>query len=216
MSTSHLEQLFSFLQHLIFQQIGGKIRTNFLKNSMDSAFILFERIGSKFQIISEIYLKMYQEILTKEISLAQISQHDRVLVIGSGSLPVTPTLIVRNTQAKTIAIDKDPVAVKDATHYVLSQNLERNLKIEYADGLTYPVGQFSVIFVLYGVKHSAEILRHLANHINQGTRVIYRTITDVQGKILDQTLDLSQYFIIKKQIRTEGIGTIDSFLLLKK
>jgi precorrin-6B methylase 2 len=216
MSTSQLDRIFSFLQHLIFQQIGSKIRTNFLKNIMDSAFILFERIGSKFEAISEIYLNMYQEILTKEISLAQISYNDRVLVIGSGSLPVTPTLIVRNTQAQTIAIDKDPVAVKDATHYVHSQNLGQMLKIEYADGLTYPVEQFTVIFILYGVKHPAEMLRHLASHINQNTRVIYRTITDVQGRILDQTLAISQYFIIKKQIHTEGIGTIDSFLLMKK
>ena len=216
MSNSNLERVFLFLQRLVFQQIGSKIRTNFLKSIVDSAFILFERIGVKFENVSRIYLKMYQEILSKEIAITGISPHDLVLVIGSGSLPITPVLIAQNTQAQTIAIDKDLMAVKDATRYVHSKNLEQILKIEYADGTTYPVEPFSVIFIVYGVKHPAELLQHLASNINKNTRVIYRTITDDQGRILDRTLNLSHYFEIKKQIRTEGIGTIDSFLLMKK
>jgi precorrin-6B methylase 2 len=162
------------------------------------------------------YIKMYQEILTQEISLAQVSEHDKVLVIGSGSLPVTPTLIVRNTHAQTVAIDKDPIAVKDATQFVRSQKLEQLLKIEYANALTYPLEQFNIIFVLYGINHPAAMLQYLASHIDKNTKVIFRAITDTHGNILDRTLDLSRYFDIKNQIRTEGIGTIDSFLLMKK
>jgi 2-polyprenyl-3-methyl-5-hydroxy-6-metoxy-1,4-benzoquinol methylase len=216
MSTPILEQLFFFLQNLVFKQIGGKIRTNDLKSIMDFVFILVEKIGCKFEVISEIYLKLYEDIVTKEITLAQISQKDRILVIGSGSLPVTPTLIVRNTHAQTVSIDIDPHAVKQAIHYVNSQNLEQLLKIEYADGFTYPIEQFNVIIVLYGVKHPAEMLRNLADRIDQNTKVIYRTITDTKGKILDKTLDLSQYFIIKEQVHTETLGSFDSFLIMKK
>jgi 2-polyprenyl-3-methyl-5-hydroxy-6-metoxy-1,4-benzoquinol methylase len=216
MSTPILEQLFFFLQNLVFKQIGGKIRTNHLKSIMDFVFILVEKIGCKFEVISEIYLKLYEDIVTKEITLAQISQKDRILVIGSGSLPVTPTLIVRNTHAQTVSIDIDPHAVKQAIHYVNSQNLEPLLKIEYADGFTYPIEQFNVIIVLYGVKHPAQMLRNLADRIDQNTKVIYRTITDTKGKILDKTLDLSQYFIIKEQVHTETLGSFDSFLIMKK
>jgi len=216
MSTPILEQLFFFLQNLVFKQIGGKIRTNDLKSIMDFVFILVEKIGCKFEVISEIYLKLYEDIVTKEITLAQISQKDQILVIGSGSLPVTPTLIVRNTHAQTVSIDIDPHAVKQAIHYVNSQNLEQLLKIEYADGFTYPIEQFNVIIVLYGVKHPAEMLRNLADRIDQNTKVIYRTITDTKGKILDKTLDLSQYFIIKEQVHTETLGSFDSFLIMKK
>jgi hypothetical protein len=216
MSTHILEKLFFFLQNLVFKQIGSKIRTNALKSIMDSLFILFEKIGCKFEIISEIYLKLYEDIVTKEIALAKISQNDRVLIIGSGSLPATPMLIVRNTHAQTISIDKDSNAVKEATHYVNSRNLGQMLKIECADGFTYAVEQFNVIIVLYGVKHSSEMLNRLADRINQNTRVVYRTITDAQGRIRDKTLDISQYFLIKKQVHTETFGSFDSFLLMKK
>jgi hypothetical protein len=208
MSTSILERLFSILQKIIFKQIGKKIPTNALKNIMDLFFMLFEKVGCKFEVISEIYLKLYQEIVIKEIIMAQISDQDRVLVIGSGSLPATPVIIAQNTHAQTISIDKDCTAVKEAMHYVTAHHLEQTLSIQYANGLTYPVDQFTVIVVLY--------FSHLADHIDQKTRIIYRTITDTHGRIKDKTLDISQYFLIKNQTHTETLGSLDSFLLMKK
>jgi uncharacterized membrane protein len=216
MSTSILERLFSILQKIIFKQIGKKIPTNALKNIMDLFFMLFEKVGCKFEVISEIYLKLYQEIVIKEIIMAQISDQDRVLVIGSGSLPATPVIIAQNTHAQTISIDKDCTAVKEAMHYVTAHHLEQTLSIQYANGLTNPVDQFTVIVVLYGVKQPTELFSHLADHIDQKTRIIYRTITDTHGRIKDKTLDISQYFLIKNQTHTETLGSLDSFLLMKK
>jgi hypothetical protein len=101
-------------------------------------------------------------------------------------------------------------------HYINSHNLRQNLKIEYADGFNYPVEQFNVIIVLYGVRHPGEILCHIANQINHSTRVVYRTITNAYGEILDKTINISQYYYIKKQVHTETMGSFDSFLLMKK
>lgn len=216
MSNSMLERLFSTLQTLIFKQVGKKITTNSLKNLMDSLFIIFEKVGCKFEVISEIYLKLYLEIVLKEVTMAQISSQDRVLVIGSGSLPATPVLIAQNTHAQIISIDKDSTAVKQATHYVKSHHLEQTLTIECADGLTYPLEQFTIIVVLYGVKKPAEMLRSIAGRINQNTKVIYRAITDSQGRITDKTLQLMTYFTIKDQVHSETLGSFDSFLLTKK
>ncbi len=216
MATSMLERLFSTLQNLIFTQVGKKITTNALKNIMDLFFIVFEKVGCKFEVISDIYLKLYQEIVTEEIAMAQITAQDRVLVIGSGSLPVTPVLIARNTHAHTTTIDKDCKAVKEAILYVKNHHLDEILSIECADGVTYPLEQFSVIVVLYGVKNPAEFLTQLARRLSQNTKVIYRTITDSQGKITDKTLDLSGYFTIRDHVHTETLGSFDSFLLTKK
>jgi len=216
MSTSLLERLFSFLQHLVFHHIGSKIRTNALKDIMDYLFILFEKIGCKFDVVSEIYLKLYKEIVAQEITLAQITKDDRVLVIGSGSLPATPILLARDTSATVISIDKDLQAVKEAIQYLKSKKLDQMLKVECANGLTYPLERFTVIVVLYGVKQPAEMMRYLASRINQTTKVVFRTITDAKGQIRDKTLDLEQHFIIQKQIHTQSLGSFDSFLLMKK
>ncbi len=216
MAASMLERLFSILQTLIFEQVGKKITTNALKNIMDLFFIVFEKVGCKFEIISDIYLKLYQEIVAKEVAMAQITSQDRVLVIGSGSLPATPVLIARSTHAQTTTIDKDSHAVKESVEYVKNHHLENILTIECADGFTYPLERFSVIVVLYGVKHPSKMLNQLASRISQNTKVIYRTITDSQGRITDKTLDLSGYFHIKDKVHTETLGSFDSLLLTKK
>jgi precorrin-6B methylase 2 len=216
MSNSLLERLLSTLQTLVFKQVGKKITTNSLKNLMDPLFIIFEKAGCKFEVISEIYLKLYQEIVIKEITMAQISPQDRVLVIGSGSLPATPVLIAQNTHAQIVSIDKDSTAVNKAAHYVKSHHLEQTLTIECADGLTYPLEQFTIVFVLYGVKKPAEMLRSIADRINQNTKVIYRAITDSQGRVTDKTLQLTTYFTNKDQVHSETLGSFDSFLLTKK
>ena len=216
MSTSPIERLFSILQKFIFKQIGNKLPTDALKNIMDLLFVMFEKVGCKFEVISEIYLKLYREIVIKEIAMAQISHRDRVLVIGSGSIPATSALIAQNVHVQVVSVDKDCTAVKEASHYVTTHHLEQTLSIQCADGLTYPVEQFTVIVVLYGVKQPAMILSNLASRINKNTRVIYRTITDAQGKIKDKTLDILQYFRIKDHIHSETLGSFDSFLLMKK
>lgn len=216
MAASLLERLFTLFRVLIFEKIGRKITTNAFKNVMDLFFIVFEKVGCKFEVISNIYLKLYTEIVTKEVTMAQISSTDSVLVIGSGSLPATPVLIARGTKAKTTTIDKDCRAVKEAVQYVKNHHLEHILSIECADGFTYPLERFNVIVVLYGVKHPAELLNQLARRITYDTKVIYRTITDTQGQIKDKTLDLSAYFSIKDHVHTETLGSFDSFLLTKK
>lgn len=216
MSNRLLERLFSTIQTIVFKEIGKKITTNALKNIMDLFFIVFEKVGCKFEVISDIYLHLYKEIVSKEVIMAQISSKDRVLVIGSGSLPATPVLIAQNTQAQTTSIDKDCNAVKEAAQYVKNHHLEQILTIECADGTMYPLTQFTIIVVLYGVKKPAEVLRYLGSHINQDTRVIYRTITDSKGTITDKTLDLSAYFHINDRVHSEDLGSFDSFLLTKK
>lgn len=215
MSHTLLERKFSILQTLIFKQIGNKLPTNSLKILMDLGFVLIEKVGCKFGAISDLYLKLYHDIVTKEIAMARISSQDRVLVIGSGSLPATPALVAQSTHAHVVSIDKDSTAVKEATQYVRSHHLEQFLTIHCADGLSYPVEQFTVIVVLYGVKHPAIVLRYLASRINQDTRVILRMITDSHGNLTDKTIDLSQSFQIIDHVHSETLGSFDSFLLRK-
>jgi precorrin-6B methylase 2 len=216
MSTSTLEHMFSFLQTIVFKQIGNKMPTNALKGVMDIAFIVFEKVGCKFEIISSIYLKLYHDIVLKELSMACLTKDDQVLVIGSGSLPATPALIAQNAQVTIVSIDKDRTAVKNAVSYVKNHHLDNRLSIEYADVLQYSVERFTVVFVLYGVKRPREVLVYLASHIHENTRVIFRAITDAQGKVADQTIDILKHFSIKGKVHSETLGSFDSFLLMKK
>lgn len=216
MTHSKIEQIFSFAQTVVFKRAGRIFPTNSLKGIMDIGFVVFEKVGCKFDIISSLYLKFYQEIVAKELAMAHVHPLDHVLVIGSGSLPATPALLAVNTKATVVSIDRDRAAVKQATKYVKAHRLARTLSIDHADGLHYPVERFNVIFVLYGVKQPELILEYLGEHCHDATRIILRTITDSQGTITDKTINLAHHFIIHDKIQTDTLGSMTSFLLQKK
>jgi len=210
------EKFFSLTQYIIFRQIGTKLEVSSLKKLMDSLFVFFEKIGHKFDIISFNYLKMYDEMVEKEIKMADISPEDHILVIGCGPLPVTSVLLAIKTKAIIASIDNNHKAIKEALQYIKNHNLENRINLECADGLNYSVKKFDLIFVLYGVKQQKEILKYLANNVGNKIRVIIRSTTDICDKILGENTELSQFFVVKDSTRSGSLGAIDSFLLLKK
>jgi len=216
MTNRSFARLFSFVQSIVFKRIGSKVHTNAFKGLMDFVFILLEKVGSKFEAISALYLELYRDVVTKEIALAHLSKNEKALVIGSGSLPATPALLALSTDAIIVSIDKDRAAVNAATQYVHNHHLEKNLTIVYADGLRYPLSSFDVIFVLYGVKQPEAMLEYIASQITEKTRVVLRVITNTQGVLTDKTIDIGKFFFIKDRVRTQALGSFESLLLMKK
>ena len=210
------EKFLSLIQHIWFREIGTKLRTNMFKIFFDKLFVIFEKAGSKFDIISNNYLKMYDEIVEKEIKMANVSMKDSVLVIGCGPLPATSALVSLKTRANIVSVDNDSIAVKEASKYIKKLNLEKLIQIEHADGFNYSLEKFNLIFVLYGINDPKKILELIAKKMNKDARVVFRTTIDFQGKTLGETFNLSDHFIIKNCVRSESMGSVDSFLLLKK
>jgi precorrin-6B methylase 2 len=216
MTRDSLERVFSFVQTIVFKHIGSKVRTNAFKGLMDIFFVIFEKIGSKLDAIGSLYLKLYRDIVTKEIALAHLTKDEKALVIGGGSLPATPVLLALHTGATIVAIDKDRNAVKEATQFVRTHHLEKNLRVVYADGLLFPLEPYDVIFVLYGVKQPETMLQRIASQISEKTRVVLRVITDAHGALTDKTIDIDKHYIIKDRVRTDTLGSFESLLLMKK
>ena len=215
MPSSLLDRFFSLAQAIVFKDIGNKFPTKSVKPIMDLGFIIFEKMGVKFPVIATIYLKFYESTVTAETRLAQITPGDRVLVIGSGSLPATPILIARTTGSKVVTIDRDPKAVKIGTRFTHSINLDKQLTVSYGEGLTYPARDFTVVFLMYGVKNTQAVIDSLPSRISDNCRVVIRLMSDEHHHIVDP-LDLTTHFTIKNQVHTTALGSFDTFLLEKK
>ena len=215
MVKSRIERMFSFARHIFFEEISPKFRTAPFKGLMDYAYVVFEKSSCTFEFISKYYLKFYDELVEKEIEMANITPNDNVLVIGCGSLPATSVLSAMKSKAKTVAIDCDARAVENACTFIKNINLETNIEIKHADGLSFPVKNYDVIYVLYGVKQQKEILEYLAKNINGKTRIIFRTTEDSFKNLVGKDF-LKKYFDIKKSLSSDIIYTADSYLLAKK
>ena len=212
-----IEKCILTFKNLIFQHIGSKLKLGSLKFVINISFVFFEKIAFKFPKISSIYLDMYEEIVEKELSMINPSKEDSILVIGSGTLPATPIIIVRKTNAKITAIDIDENAVKDARKYIKNLNLEENINVVNGNGVNFSLIDFDIIFVLYGMRQQKEMIDNLSKNITQSTKVILRTILKDGKAIIDDVyLDLSEYFVIDKNVQSQCFGIVDSILLEKK
>jgi len=216
MSNTITERFFIFIQRIFFVKIGNKLRPGSLKNLVDLLFVMSEKLGHHFDIISSNYVGIYADVVREEIKLAKISSEDQILVIGAGSIPSTSIILAKETDAKIKSIDKDDEAAIKASKFIKKIGLENKIDIKSGNGLNYPVKDFNVIFILYGVKQKPELLQYLSKNINKNTRVVYRETNDIQSKTNNKKIDLSKLFKIENIVTTKSFGSMNSYLLLKK
>ena len=210
------EKFFSLFVTIIYKQIGTKIRTDALKFFFNSFFIVVEKAGLKFKIISSNYIKLYDDIVEKEINMAKISSTDKILVMGCGSLPATSALLAIKTKANVTAIDINQKSLQGASLYLKNLQLNDSIILEHADGQKYPIDTFNVIFILHGVRPQKQILRYVAENMQKKTKIIFRTVLDEKDKTSNTSQNITDLFLIENNVRSEYLGSIDSLLLSKK
>jgi len=216
MSNTKTEHIFSNIQKLFFEELGYKFRPGTLKNLTNFLYIIFEKAGYNIESISKSYIKIYDDLVKDEIRLANITSNDNVLVIGCGSIPSTAVILARETDTQITAIDIDSQATKKAVRYIKNHNLQDNITVKTIFGTDYPIKDFNVIFILYGVKHQSNLFHYLYDGINYNTRVIYRASKDAGSRNQLDKDQISKLFIIKDMAQNRSFGLMDSYLLLKK
>ncbi len=216
MSLNIDKRFFSFSRYVFFEIISVKFRTSSTKRLMDFSYAIFEKIATKFDIISSNYLQMYKELVDKEIEMVGISQNDQVIIIGCGSLPITAILVASITNAEVTAIDMDNFAVKEASKYIKNHHLEDKVKIEHADGEFYPLKKFDIIYLSYGMKNIENIFKVIIKNTKKNSRIIFRTVIGSQQENKKHTAKLSKWFIVKDKIKSKTLPPAGSYLLLKK
>ncbi len=216
MSNTKTEHIFSNIQKLFFEELGYKFRPGTLKNLTNFLYIIFEKAGYNIESISKSYIKIYDDLVKDEIRLANITSNDNVLVIGCGSIPSTAVILARETDTQITAIDIDSQATKKAVRYIKNHNLQDNITVKTIFGTDYPIKDFNVIFILYGVKHQSNLFQYLYDGINYNTRVIYRASKDAGSRNQLDKDQISKLFIIKDMAQNRSFGLMDSYLLLKK
>jgi precorrin-6B methylase 2 len=216
MKTNLSQRCFSTAKTIFFDVISTKFRPGLLKGSLNLIYVIFEKVAINFKILSESYIDMYDEIVGKEIKLANISNKDKILVIGAGSIPATSIKIAEKINASIISIDIDESAVINAKRIVKNLGLSDKLEMKTADGINYYFEKYDVIFILYGITNNIELFENLSKKIRVETRVIFRSVFDSENNTIKSDINLSDLFVIKKIIKSEKIPPVASVLLLKK
>jgi len=187
-----------------------------LKKPVDFLFVFVEKIVIKLDKFLMLYIQYYADIIDAEIDLANISNDDKVLHIGCGSVPSTSILVSQKTGSKVTTIDKNNHSVKEANLCINSVNLKDKVKVEYADALNFSVEGFDVVIISQGTKPRDGILEHVSKSMKTDARIVFRAISSPEGNLTEYDMDLKKRFKIIKNVSHPQHGLLISVLLLKK
>ncbi len=207
---------FSFAHHLFFEEISPKFDEKALKHVMDRVYIFFEKTFYHFEIVSAFYLRLYDEITNNEIKLAKITSSDKVLVIGSGSIPATAELIVKKTGAEVYGIDRDLTAASKGKQYATIHGLTSKLHIHYSEGSMFDLSTYDVIFVLYGIKGEKNIFESIADTVNPSARIIFRQPYDQAFNTKNLPEYIQKNFTVTTPMISPSLGSVISLMLNRK
>ncbi|MFJ7472079.1 class I SAM-dependent methyltransferase [Peribacillus frigoritolerans] len=76
------------------------------------------------------YLKNIESCIEKEFGSFQITSESKVLLVGSGSFPMTPLLIAKRTGAEVVGIDIDDEAIQLGRNVVEKLGNGLNIRLE--------------------------------------------------------------------------------------
>ncbi|WP_027955539.1 methyltransferase domain-containing protein [Halobacillus kuroshimensis] len=108
------------------------------------------------------YFNNIESCIQQEFGCFEISSNSKVLLIGSGSFPMTPLLIAKQTGAEVVGIDIDEEAVKLGRRVIEKLGSELNVRLEQqsVEDLGY-VSQATHIIFSSTVEKKYEILNEL-------------------------------------------------------
>lgn len=150
------------------------------KRVHDKFFIFVEKFLSAMPF-KKAYINFFEKATLEEFEMVEINENDKILHVGCGPLPNTLISLAKHIEAKYFGIDKDEEAVKIARKIINEYGL--NIKIEKGDAINYPLKDFDIIIVSYGVEPKEKIFERLKNDTKENVRIILRKQWDFMDSI---------------------------------
>ena len=112
------------------------------------------------------------------------------------------------TNAKIIAIDKDKKAINEAKIFLSNKNMNSKIELKYANGLDYPLDEFDVIIILYGVKNLEKFFDYMYDNVKTDARIIVRPNNEMNDSFFKK-------FKVGKNVESKYLGQVKSYLIKK-
>ncbi|ABR55090.1 conserved hypothetical protein [Methanococcus vannielii SB] len=148
---------------------------------MKKFFANLEKISCNIYPVFYSYCKYYEKTVKREIELANITSKDKVLVIGSGSIPFTAIHVSKLTGANVTAVDIDKEAVEKSKSCIKKYNFN-NITVLNENGLNVDCNNYDVIIIALQVFEKEEILSKIIDN-GISKRVIVRQPAENYAKI---------------------------------
>lgn len=158
----------------------------------------------------------FVELIKNEKNLAEISEKDSVLFIGSGPLPITAILLSMFARCRVDCYDKDRTFAGISRKVIEKLSLSDKIKVYNKKGENLSEDCYSVIVIALLARPKAEILHKVWDKSIKGTRIICRTSGGVRKAFYEQTAPclFIKYSYVNKVLAKQD-QTISSVLLIR-
>jgi len=162
-------------------------------------------------------MKWRKPTYLKEIKMTKVSSKDKVLHIGCGILPTASVFIAEETNAKVVGIDNNNKTLKFAQQFVDKSGLSDLIKIEYGDGVDYPVESFNAIIVSGCSLPKIKILEHIFEGAKPQSKIIIREPSATTKSVID-CINMHQDIVPVNKMENNPFPFFgwQSFYLIKK
>jgi 16S rRNA A1518/A1519 N6-dimethyltransferase RsmA/KsgA/DIM1 with predicted DNA glycosylase/AP lyase activity len=129
--------------------------------------------ATKSKLIYFLMSVYYRMMVKREVTLANVSQNDRVLCIGGGVCPYTAILINKYTRSKVTVIDNDNACIEKSRKFLRRLGLD-GIEIVHADGKHVCCRDYTVIHIAMQITPKELIIDEVLKKAKEGTRVLVR------------------------------------------
>lgn len=136
------------------------------------------------------YFKNIESCIAKEFGVFQVQSQSKVLLIGSGSFPMTPLLIASQTGAEVVGIDIDDEAITLGLNVVESLGSELNIRLEntFVEDLDFT---------------------------KEATHIIFSSTVDKKYEIMDQLHPLTKDDVVVAMRYGDGLKSLFNYPMKK-
>jgi len=192
-----------------------------MKNISGYYWYIVDNLAFKLDKLAErYYKKSIGAEYKREYQTFGISKNDKVLHIGSGAFPLTEITLAETIGATVVGIDSSMKAVNSADDIVHKKNLQSKIKINYGNGINYPINDFDVVIVSSCASPMVKIIEHILKNATNNSKIIVREI-DTSIKPLVRYINMQRNVSLVKKIDHNPFPFIkpfgwQSFHLIKK
>ncbi|MCL2387205.1 MAG: class I SAM-dependent methyltransferase [Defluviitaleaceae bacterium] len=152
-----------------------------------------EEWTSESEVVYKIAERYYQDVIQKEVVLANITSGDQILCIGGGICPFSAILLHRLTGAKVTVIDNNSACVKKARQVITRMGIENAVKVLCEDGRCVDVSKYTVVHFALQVFPMECVFSHIESRVVAGTKLLVRQPKRQVEKLYNQLPKPLQY-----------------------
>lgn len=155
----------------------------------------------------------FDELIRRELALVPGLRPQRILVIGSGPLPISAIHLHLQTGSSVHCVGRDPDAISTSRQVLEKRGLQGPVRVLPEGDAEYKASDYDLVLIEVSAKPKKSILRNLRKR-RPGSPILCRTTLGARQLACEQIPDQDRrgYYVKREQI-AEGRQIISTWLL---